>query len=376
MGKVRVFVVDDSVVVRRVLAREFSGDPQVELVGTAPNGRVALAKISQSIPDLVTLDVEMPEMDGLKTLAALREKYPDLPVIIFSAFGEGRSYATLEAGLAFPGVDYVLKTAESAGVSEALKVIREDLLPKIRMYSSLDAQVPDPKSSAQAPARTSSSLSPSSSGGLRTPSNGFQKVHRVDIVVVGASTGGPDALAQLLPCFPEDFPVPILIVQHMPPPFMKGLVERLASRSKIDVDEGRSHQPLVPGQALLAPGGLHMLIEKQSGGARIRTDPGPPEHSCRPSVDVLFRSAADSYGSHVLAVMMTGMGQDGLDGCKKIRGAGGQILVQDQATSVVWGMPRLVAEAGLVDEILPLSDLGHEIVRRVMERRRAMNPES
>ena len=197
-------MVDDSVVVRRVLAREFSGDPQVELVGTAPNGRVALAKISQSIPDLVTLDVEMPEMDGLKTLAALREKYPDLPVIIFSALGEGRSYATLEAGLAFPGVDYVLKTAESASVSEALKVIREDLLPKIRMYSSLDAQVPDPKSSAQAPARTSSSLSPWSSGGLRTPSNGFQKVHRVDIVVVGASTGGPDALAQLLPCFPVE----------------------------------------------------------------------------------------------------------------------------------------------------------------------------
>src|SRR5438105_6176852 len=213
MGKIRVFVVDDSVVVRRVLAREFSGDPQVELVGTAPNGRVALAKISQSIPDLVTLDVEMPEMDGLKTLAALREKYPDLPVIIFSAFGEGRSYATLEAGLAFPGVDYVLKTAESAGVSEALKVIREDLLPKIRMYSSLGAQVP---------ARTSRSLSPSSSGGLRTPSNGFQKVHRVDIVVIGASTGGPDALAQLLPCFPEAFPVPILIVQHMPPTFMTG----------------------------------------------------------------------------------------------------------------------------------------------------------
>ena len=367
MRQIRVFVVDDSVVVRRVLAREFSSDPQVELVGTAPNGRVALAKIPQCIPDLVTLDVEMPEMDGLKTLAALREMYPDLPVIMFSAFGEARSTDTLEAGLAFPGVDYVLKPAESAGLSEALKVIREDLLPKIRMYSSLKAQVP---------ARTSNLLSPSSSAGSRTSSNGFQKVRRVDIVVVGASTGGPDALAQLLPCFPEDFPVPILIVQHMPPPFMKALVDRLASRSKIDVAEGHAHQPLVPGQAVLAPGGLHMMVEKRPGGAQIRTDPGPPEHSCRPSVDVLFRSAAEVYGSHVLAVMLTGMGQDGLDGCKKIRNAGGQILVQDQATSVVWGMPRLVAEAGLVDEVLPLAELGHVIVRRVVEPRKVMNPES
>ena len=368
MRQIRVFVVDDSVVVRRVLAREFSGDPQVELVGTAPNGRVALAKIPQCVPDLVTLDVEMPEMDGLKTLAALREMYPDLPVIMFSAFGEARSSDTLQAGLAFPGVDYVQKPAESAGLSEALKVIREDLLPKIRMYSS--------SLKAQVPARTSNLLSPSSSAGSRTPSNGFPKMRRVDIVVVGASTGGPDALAQLLPCFPEDFPVPILIVQHMPPPFMKALVDRLASRSKIDVAEGHAHQPIVPGQAVLAPGGLHMMVEKRPGGAQIRTDPGPPEHSCRPSVDVLFRSAAEAYGSHVLAVMMTGMGQDGLDGCKKIRNAGGQILVQDQATSVVWGMPRLVAEAGLVDEVLPLAELGHVIVRRVVEPRKVMNPES
>jgi two-component system chemotaxis response regulator CheB len=179
-----------------------------------------------------------------------------------------------------------------------------------------------------------------------------------------------------MPCFPEDFPAPILIVQHMPALFMKALVDRLASRSKIDVAEGHSNQPLVPGQALLAPGGLHMLVEKKTGGTRIRTDPGPPENSCRPSVDVLFRSAAEVYGSHVLAVLMTGMGQDGFDGCKKIRKAGGQILVQDEASSVVWGMPRLAAEAGLVDQVLSLSELGRAIVRRVMDPRRVMSPES
>ena len=354
MRKIRVFVVDDSVVVRRVLAREFSGDPQMELAGTAPNGRVALAKIGQCTPDLVTLDVDMPEMDGLKTLAALREKYPALPVIMFSAFSEPRTSARLDAGLAFPGVDYVLKPAGSASPSEALKVIREELLPKIRAYSSLDAVPASSSVSPAAPSRSS-----------LAPSNGFQKVRRVDIVVVGASTGGPDALAQLLPCFPEDFPVPILIVQHMPPPFIKALVDRLASRSKIEVAEGHAEQLLVPGQALLAPGGLHMLVERKPGGTQIRTDAGPPENSCRPSVDVLFRSAAEVYGPHVLAVVMTGMGQDGFDGCKKIRCAGGQILVQDQASSVVWGMPRLVAEAGLVDDVLPLAELGRAIVRRV-----------
>jgi len=260
-------------------------------------------------------------------------------------------------------VAYVLKPSES-GTSEALKVIREDLLPKIRMYSFLDGGV-------------SSRFSPASpSRDSLTPSSGRQKARPVDIVVIGASTGGPDALAELMPCFPEDFPVPILIVQHMPPPFMKALVDRLASRSKIDVAEGHSNQPIVPGQALLAPGGLHMLVEKKTRGTFVRTDPGPPENSCRPSVDVLFRSAAEVYGSHVLAVLMTGMGQDGLDGCKKIREAGGQILVQDEASSVVWGMPRLAAEAGIVDQILPLSELGQAIVRRVMEPRRVMSPEA
>jgi two-component system chemotaxis response regulator CheB len=363
--KIRVFVVDDSVVVRRVLAREVSSDPQMELAGTAPNGRVALAKIAQCPPDLVTLDVEMPEMDGLQTLAALREKYPSLPVIMFSAFREPHAAVTLDAGLAFPGVDYVLKPAESFAPSEALKVIREDLLPKIRMYSSLSSGFSASSFPAASPSRDS-----------LTPSNGIEDVRRVDVVVVGASTGGPDALAELMPCFPEDFPAPILIVQHMPALFMKALADRLASRSKIDVAEAYSNQPLAPGQALLAPGGLHMLVQKKPGGTWIRTDPGPPENSCRPSVDVLFRSAAEVYGSHVLAVLMTGMGHDGFDGCRKIRNAGGQILVQDEASSVVWGMPRLVAEAGLVDQVLPLSELGQAIVRRVMEPRRVMSPES
>lgn len=354
MRKTRVLVVDDSVVVRRVLAREFSSDPQIELAGTAPNGRVALAKIPQCAPDLVTLDIAMPEMDGLETLAALRQKYPALPVIMFTAFGEHNS-AALNAGLAFPGVDYVLKPAESAGLSAALKIIRTELLPKIRMYS-VDTELPSSlsKPSPPRPAR-----------GLSTKSNGFRNVHRVEIIVVGASTGGPDALAELLPCFPEDFPVPILIVQHMPAPFMQALVDRLASRSRIGVAQGRAQQLLVPGHALLAPGGLHMRVEKNPGGNRIQMDSGPPEHSCRPSVDVLFRSAADVFGAHVLAVMMTGMGQDGFDGCKKVRDAGGHILVQDEASSVVWGMPRLVAEAGLVDQVLPLAQLGPAIVRRV-----------
>jgi two-component system chemotaxis response regulator CheB len=362
MRKIRVLVVDDSVVVRRVLARALSSDPGIGVVDTAANGRIALAKIAQCTPDVVTLDVEMPEMDGLKTLTALRQIHSSLPVIMFSAFNGPRASETLDAGLAFPGVDYVLKGSEEAGTSATLRVIQEDLLPKIKIYSKgvarLDATPAVP--SVPLPLR-----------GPVLSLRDTQEVARVDLVVVGVSMGGPNALAEFLPCFPKDFPVPILIVQHMPSAFMGLLVERLASRSAIDVAQCDSHHLLGPSQAWLAPGGLHMIVERTAGRAQVQTDHGPPENSCRPSVDVLFRSASEVFGSHVLAVMMTGMGQDGFEGCKQIRNAGGQILVQDQASSVVWGMPRFVAEAGLVDQVLSLRDLGPETVRRVTESRGA-----
>ena len=353
MSKIRVFIVDDSVVIRRVLANTLSADPAIEVVGTAPNGRIALEKIAQAAPDVVTLDLEMPDMDGLQTLAALRKTHRSLPVIIFSVFTKPGAAATLEA-LSFAAVDYVTKPPPGAGTDVALKIIRGQLVPKIKMHftSAVDAAAPPAHATPHPPARG------------------------VHVVVIGVSTGGPDALGDLLPCFPKDFPVPILIVQHMPPGFTQLLANRLAAKSRIPVEEAHANAVLQPGHAWLAPGGSHMIVESVDGEARLKTFQGPPENSCRPSVDILFQSAADVFGSHVLAVVMTGMGQDGFRGCERIHQAGGQILVQDEASSVVWGMPRLIAAAGLVDQELSLADLGPEILRRVMNFRQGTNQTS
>jgi two-component system, chemotaxis family, protein-glutamate methylesterase/glutaminase len=354
-------------VIRRVLANTLSADPAIEVVGTAPNGRIALEKIPQAAPDVVTLDVEMPEMDGLQTLAALRKTHRSLPVIMFSVFTKSGATATLDA-LAFNAVDYVTKPPAGAGTDVALKIIRDELIPKIKMHLTTTV------GAATRPAHLAPW--PSACPDLPTHATSNRPARCVDVVVIGLSTGGPDALGSLLPSFPKDFPVPILIVQHMPPGFTKPLANRLASKSRISVAEAHDNPVLEPGHAWLAPGGSHMIVERVDGEARLKTYQAPPENSCRPSVDILFRSAAEVFGSHVLAVVMTGMGQDGLRGCERIHQAGGQILVQDEASSVVWGMPRLVAAAGLVDQELSLPELGPEILRRVMDFRHGANQTS
>ena len=353
---------DDSVVVRRMLVRTLSTDPALEVVATAPNGRIALAKIAQCAPDVVTLDVEMPEMNGLEMLAALRKTNPSLPVIMFSVFTERGSIATLNA-LAYDAVDYVPKPPSGTGVDAASKIIRDDLVPKIKSHllAAEGVECPSPQ-----PERI-----PPSYQDVPIHEQAERLTSRVDVVVIGVSTGGPNALEELLPCFPVDFPVPILIVQHMPPVFTQLLASRLAAKSRISVMEASAGSVLKPGHAWLAPGGSHMAVERINGEARIKISQSPPQNSCRPSADILFQSAAEIFGSHVLAVVMTGMGQDGLRGCERIREAGGQILAQDQASSVVWGMPKFVAQAGLVDQILPLGQLGQEITRRVMMLRKA-----
>jgi two-component system chemotaxis response regulator CheB len=363
MRKLRVLVVDDSVVVRRMLVRTLSTDPALEVVATAPNGRIALTKIAECAPDVVTLDVEMPEMNGLEMLATLRKTNPSLPVIMFSVFTECGSSATLSA-LAYTDVDYVTKPPSGTGIDAASRIVREDLVPKIKSHlPALDGV----KCATPQPNRI-----PVPYPDVPIHPQAAWLTRRVDVVVIAVSTGGPNALEELLPCFPADFPVPILIVQHMPPVFTKLLANRLAAKSRISVAEASANSALKPCHAWVAPGGSHMAVERINGEARIKLSQSPPQNSCRPSADILFRSAADIFGSHVLAAVMTGMGQDGLRGCERIREAGGQILAQDQASSVVWGMPKFVAQAGLVDLILPLGQLGQEIIRRVMGFRQAM----
>ncbi len=355
MRKMRVLVVDDSVVARRVLANVLSSDPAIDVVGTAPNGRIALAKIAQATPDLVTLDVEMPEMGGMETLAALRKTNPLLPVIMFSAFIEQGSAAAKNA-ISFGGVECVVKPA--GALDAASRAIRDYLIPKIKGHLSREVTTAAPVPRTDSPRLVFP--------GKTFPDHTTYPVPRVDVVVIGTSTGGPSALERLLAFLPQDFPVPILIVQHMPAGFTALLANRLAAKCKISVAEARADQALRAGHAWLAAGGRHMVVKVTNGEVHARIFDGPPENSCRPSADVLFRSAAEVFKEHVLAVVMTGMGQDGLRGCEKIREAGGQVLAQDQASSVVWGMPGLVANAGLVNRVVGLDELGREILSRVM----------
>jgi two-component system, chemotaxis family, protein-glutamate methylesterase/glutaminase len=330
-----------------------STDPALEVAGTAPNGRIALAKLPQINPDLVLLDVEMPEMNGLETLAALRQSYPRLPVIMFSRFTQRGAAVTLEA-LALGANDYVAMPESTARAAEAVSELREQLILKIK---ELCKRRPGSD-------RIVGGALPASP--RARPPSALLRARRVAIVAIGASTGGPNALTTLLTALPADCPVPIVVVQHMPATFTGLLAERLASRAAIGITEGKLGDMVQPGRAWIAPGDYHMELARDAQQeVRLRLHQGPPENSCRPSVDVLFRSVAEVYGAGTLAVVLTGMGQDGLRGCERIREVGGQVLAQDEATSVVWGMPGLVARADLADQVLPLDQLAPEIVRKI-----------
>ena len=346
MRKIRVLIVDDSTVVRRLLSDALSSDPALEIAGTASNGKIALDKLPQVCPDLVTLDIEMPDMDGLTTLTHLRKLYPRLPVIMFSTLTQKGAVDTLNA-LSLGASDYVTKPSNVGSVTAGIAAVKNDLIPKIKALCPFGARVDTP---------TVRVTPPPSRLGLRPP-------EKVSLLAIGVSTGGPNALTELFKQLPGDFPVPIVIVQHMPPVFTRYLAERLSTVSPLTVYEARGGEVLRPGGAWLAPGNFHMALSPSAEGWITRLHQGPPENSCRPSVDVLFRSVAELAGAGSLAVVLTGMGQDGLRGCEAIHQAGGRVLAQDEATSVVWGMPGAVAGAGLADQILPLDRFADELVR-------------
>lgn len=351
MSKIRILVVDDSVLVRRMLSNVIDSDPALEVVGAAANGKIALAKIPLVNPDLIILDIAMPEMDGLETLAAIRKQDTKLPIIMFSVLTDLGTKATVEA-LALGATDYVTKPQNMQSKVEAIENIKEQLIPKIKLFcESQNTEETFPQNIATNQKFNSQALIP-------IPS-------KVEIVAIGVSTGGPNALETVLQQLPVNFPVPIVIVQHMPATFTKRLAERLAQKCQIRVSEGYESAILEPGLAWIAPGDYHMLLERQGTTVQLITNQEAPENSCRPAVDVLFRSVAKTYGANTLAVILTGMGQDGLQGCQCIREVGGQVIVQDEATSVVWGMPGIVANSGLADRILPLPEIASEILRRV-----------
>lgn len=356
MPSIRVLVVDDSVVVRRLVTDSLQVDPELVVVAAAANGRIALARLPQANPDVVVLDVEMPELDGLETLTALRATHPKLPVIMFSTLTERGAAATLEA-LSRGASDYVTKPSNVGGVQEAMARIRDELIPKIKQLCGRAPVPAAPRLRAARPA----------AAGVQRPDRARRSgpPPPVELLAVGVSTGGPAALERLFGALPGDLGVPVVVVQHMPPVFTDMLARRLDTRSALQVAEAAAGAVVAPNQAWIAPGDFHLVVERDGATAVLRTTTDPPENSCRPAVDVLFRSAARAYGAGVLAVVMTGMGQDGLRGAEQVVEAGGTVLAQDEASSVVWGMPGYVAGAGLADQVLPLDQLASAIVRRV-----------
>lgn len=346
--RTRIFIVDDSAVMRSLLRAVISADPTLEVAGSAADGAAALQTMQSVYPDLILLDVEMPNLGGLETLREMRARGNRTPVVMVSAVTQRGAKVTIEA-LASGASDYVTKPANQSGRDAALRTLAQDLLPKIQALSSTP-DPPLPKSTCRFELSESQQLS-------STPPS---------VVVIGVSTGGPAALEVLLSRIPADFPIPILIVQHMPELFTGPLAERLSRSCRIRVREATEGSPVQPGDIFLARGNWHMeLVPSVHHGSppTLHLHQGPLEKHCRPAVDVLFRSAAAIYGPATLAVVLTGMGTDGLAACRVVRTRGGIVLAQDQATSVVWGMPGAVTQARLAQRVLPLPEIAPEILR-------------
>ncbi len=365
MAKIRVLVVDGAVLFRRTVSDALSRDPGIEVVGAAANGKIALHKIPQVHPDVITMDVEMPDGGGVKALEEIRKAHPALPVILFTSLTEAGGHELFDA-LALGAKDYVTKPPGGRGMDPAFKRVEEELVPKIRALCPRNVAPASFQAARRIRAERESQPAarrlqlddadrPARSSGPR----------KVGIVAIGVSTGGPNALAAIFAGLPKDLGVPIAIVQHMPPLFTKLLAERLTAVSQVAVHEAAAGDVLRPGEAWLAPGDHHMTVARLGDRIRVETNRGPPENSCRPSVDVLFRSVARTCGAQTLAIVLTGMGQDGLHGCEEIREADGQIIAQDEASSIVWGMAGHVVRAGLADRVVPLPQIAETIVRTI-----------
>jgi len=376
---IRVLAVDDSAVMRGVLRTLFQTQgqkhsselPAMELCGVVEDGVECLAAVLRLRPDVVVLDLEMPRMHGLDVLERLRLEEPGLPVIMCSAYTERGARATLDA-LAMGAADYVMKPSEQSDFTSALETLASQLLPKIAALAGAGFQaLSEVRGQTTQQVMAESKLSPSLSAAGSTAVGGAP----VEIVVIGVSTGGPSALEVMLPKLAEDFPVPVMIVQHMPKLFTGELAGRLDRICALRVREAYEGAEVLPGTIWLAPGDAHMEVVETAIGhappggrahiARVHLHQQRSLNHCKPSVDYLFCSAAKLYGAGTLALVMTGMGSDGLNGARCVHEAGGVVLTQNAATSAVWGMPGRVFEAGLAREPLPLTALAGELTRRV-----------
>lgn len=367
-GPLRVLIVDDTITYRKIVGDVLARIPSIEIVGSAENGRVALEKIERLKPDLLTLDIEMPEMDGLEVLRRLREMRSPVKAIMVSALTAQGAQSTVRA-LSLGAFDFVLKP-RGEDHEQNRRIIDQALREKISAFvGTLSAP------SAEPPADTSTTHAEVSAKTKdvvpRTQTVIGARKGRPEVVAIGVSTGGPESLAKMLPRLPATFPLPILIVQHMPPIFTKSLADSLNRRCALSVCEARDRQPIRSGNILLAPGGMHMKVRREGEEILVRITDDPPENSCKPAVDYLFRSIALTYGANAIGVIMTGMGSDGALGCRLMRRQGASLIAQDRASCVVYGMPRQPTEEGLVDVVAPLDQIAESITSLAKSRQPA-----
>jgi two-component system chemotaxis response regulator CheB len=342
---IRVLIVDDSPFVRQALARMLESAPGIEVVGTAVDGQDGVQKVAALRPDVVTLDVRMPRMDGLEALQRIMEAHPTRVLLLSSLTQEGGD-VTLR-GLELGAMDFVDKSAAQGHMN--LSSLTEELVGKIRALAA------EPRLRPPAP--------PAAGRVRRTRAQ--PRGPRAEVVVIGASTGGPPALQAIIPRLPGDLAAPVLVVQHMPVGFTRSLAERLAVRSALAVREAEEGEALAGGVVLIAPAGQHMKLRKRPQGARVWLDDEPRQALHRPSVDVLMASAARHYGPRALGIVLTGMGTDGVEGLQAIRAAGGRTLAESEESCVIYGMPKAAAEAGVVDRMVPLGQMAQEILDAV-----------
>lgn len=368
MGRIRTLIVDDSVVVRRLIQDVLEADSEVTVIGAAVNGKVGFEEAKKLRPDIITMDIEMPQMNGIEAVKAIRAAGIRCPIIMFSTLTAAGANATMDA-LAAGASDFVTKPGNVGTIVESMAKVREELIPKIKALTGHGGGRPQVSEAAR-PGRPHKPLSvPSAATKPDTtpakpavPQQKRAKVASVPrILAIGSSTGGPQALSTVLKDLPRDLNIPVVITQHMPPVFTTQLAERLNRDCSLTVVEAKQGMALTPGTIYIAPGDYHMIVRSENRRNTIHLNQDPPENFCRPAVDVMFRSVAQVFGSTTLAVVLTGMGSDGAKGAQVIQEVGGYVVAQDEASSVVWGMPGAVVKVDAHDKVTDLKSIASHL---------------
>lgn len=372
---IRVLICDDSATMRTLITSAIEGLPPIKVVGKGKHGGEAVQLFVEKRPDVVVLDVEMPVMDGIDAARAIRAISADIPIIMFSSLTKSGAEATLDA-LQTGATDFATKPNGMGDIEAATNQVSSELGQKILHYgrgAQSSCQTVKPRVAVQTPPKAGSMTTPGSRTPLRsgatpavagTPPQAASTptgIATASAVAIGVSTGGPEALVKVLSGMPKPFNVPVLIAQHMPATFTGLLAKRLTAQTGHMVKEALHQHEIKAGEIWLAPGDYHLTVQRRGSSIRTHLDQNPPENSCRPAVDPLFRSMAACFGKHALGVVLTGMGKDGTEGAKEIKAAGGQVYAQNEKSCLVYGMPREVIEAGCADQIFCVAEMGRHI---------------